>query len=401
MRKRGRLSDRQHNQKNAGGEPLKICKLSHPALREDGCPAKADAATGGVVQVAPSWLAKGESGLTRATATGMTLPHSDDVLKEFQAELSQCFMAAAAILGPRKRGSFLFVEIASARMSRVAYVNGRYVLHRDAMVHIDDRGYQFADGVYEVCEVFRGALIDEKRHFERLAYSLAELQIAPPVRAGTLAVVVREVMARNRVENGFVYVQVTRGVAPRDHVFPQKPARPSLVVTARQVDPEKSEIQARKGISVITTPDLRWKRVDIKTISLLPNVLARQLASESGACEAWLVDSLGMVTEGAASNAWIISNAGVVITRQLDHSILRGITRTTLIEIVAAEGLKLEERKFSLAEVFAAREAFVTGATTLIMPVVRIDGREIGAGIPGPVASKLRAIFHDNATRSS
>ena len=222
-------------------------------------------------------------------------------------------------------------------------------------------------------------------------------------------------MARNRVENGFVYVQVTRGVAQRDHVFPPTPVRPGLVVTARQVDPEKSEITARKGISVITTPDLRWKRVDIKTISLLPNVLARQLASERGAYEAWLVDSTGRSvclalaavshprarTSRAASNAWIISKAGVVITRQLDHSILRGITRTTLIEIVAAQGLKLEERQFSLEEVFAAREAFITGATTLIMPVVRIDGREIGAGVPGPVASKLRAIFHDTAARSS
>jgi D-alanine transaminase len=317
------------------------------------------------------------------------------------AELSQWFTAAAANLGPWNRGSFFFAEIARVRMSRVAYVNGRYVLHRDAMVPIDDRGYQFADGVYEVCEVFRGALIDERRHFERLAYSLAELQIVAPLRAGVLAVVVREVMARNRVENGFVYVQVTRGVAPRDHAFPQVPVRASLVVTARQVDPEKSEISARKGISVITTPDLRWKRVDIKTISLLPNVLARQLASETGAYEAWLVDSEGLVTEGAASNAWIISEAGIVITRQLDRSILRGITRTTLIEIVAAQGLKLEERQFSLEEAFAAREAFITGATTLIMPVVRIDGREIGAGIPGPVTSKLRAIFHDTAARTT
>jgi D-alanine transaminase len=351
--------------------------------------------------VATSWMTKGESCLTRAAATGMTLASSHDVLVNLPGR------TLAMLHGGRHEPGavepwlfFIFVEIASARMSRVAYVNGRYVLHRDAMVHIEDRGYQFADGVYEVCEVFRGALIDERRHFERLAYSLAELQIAPPVRAGGLKVVVREVMARNRVENGFVYVQVTRGVAPRDHVFPQKPARPSLVVTARQVDPEKSEINARKGISVITTPDLRWKRVDIKTISLLPNVLARQLASERGASEAWFVDSLGMVTEGAASNAWIINKAGVLVTRQLDHSILRGVTRTTLIEIVAAEGLKLEERKFSLEEVFAAREAFITGATTLIMPVVRIDGREIGAGIPGPIASKLRAIFHAAAARS-
>ncbi len=176
-------------------------------------------------------------------------------------------------------------------MSRVAYVNGRYVLHRDAMVHIDDRGYQFADGVYEVCEVFRGALIDEIATLRAPRLFARGVANRPAARAGALAVVVREVMARNRVENGFVYVQVTRGVAPRDHVFPPTPARPSLVVTARQVDFEKSEINARKGISVITTPDLRWKRVDIKTISLLPNVLARQLASESGAYEAWLVDS--------------------------------------------------------------------------------------------------------------
>ena len=286
-------------------------------------------------------------------------------------------------------------------MSRIAYVNGSYVLHRDAMVHIEDRGYQFADGVYEVCEVFRGALIDEKRHFERLAYSLAELQIEMPLRAGAFAVVVREVMTRNRIENGYIYVQVTRGVAPRDHVFPPKSVRPSLVVTARQVDPEKSEITARKGISVITTPDLRWKRVDIKSIALLPNVLARQLAREQGAYEAWLLDADGMVTEGAASNAWIVSEAGAVVTRQVDHSILRGITRTTLIEIIAAHGMKLEERKFSLEEAFTAREAFITGATTLIMPVVSIDGRLVGAGAPGPVASKLRAIFHDAAAHSS
>jgi D-alanine transaminase len=286
-------------------------------------------------------------------------------------------------------------------VSRIAYVNGSYVPHRDAVVHIEDRGYQFADGVYEVCEVFRGALIDEKRHFERLAYSLAELQIEAPLRAGALAVVVREVMARNRIENGYIYVQVTRGVAPRDHIFPPNSVRPSLVVTARQVDPEKSEIIARKGISVIAIPDLRWKRVDIKSIALLPNVLARQLAREQGAYEAWLLDSDGMVTEGAASNAWIVSEAGIIVTRQIDHAILRGITRTTLIEIIVAYGMKLEERKFSLNEAFAAREAFITGATSLIMPVVRINGHLIGTGAPGPVALKLRAIFHDVAARSS
>jgi D-alanine transaminase len=286
-------------------------------------------------------------------------------------------------------------------MSRVAYVNGRYLLRRSATVHIEDRGYQFADGVYEVCEVFRGALIDEKRHFERLSYSLAELQIAPPLRPGGLAIVVREIMARNKIDNGFVYVQVTRGVAARDHFFPHPAVRPSLIVTARQVNPEKGEVQAQKGVSVITTPDLRWKRVDIKSISLLPNVLARQLARERAAYEAWLVDSSDMITEGAASNAWIVSENGTIVTRHLDCSILRGITRTTLMEIIAAQGLKLEERKFSLDEALAAREAFITGATALIMPVVRINGKKIGQGNPGSITLKLRAIFHDIAARST
>lgn len=285
-------------------------------------------------------------------------------------------------------------------MSRIAYVNGRYVLHRDAVVPIEDRGYQFADGVYEVCEVFDGALIDEKRHFERLSFSLSELQIVAPLRPLALAVVIREIKARNKIKNGYIYVQVTRGVAPRDHVFPPSSVRPSLVVTARHVDPEKSEKTARMGINVVSTSDLRWKRVDIKSISLLPNVLARQIARERGAYEAWLVDQDGMVTEGAASNAWIIGETGIIVTRQIDHSILRGITRTTLIEILQKEGLKLEERKFNLEEAFAAREAFITGATTLIMPVVRIDGRAIGSGAPGPVATRLRAIFHASAARS-
>ncbi|MGO9674603.1 MAG: D-amino-acid transaminase [Methylocella sp.] len=286
-------------------------------------------------------------------------------------------------------------------MSRIAYVNGAYVQSRDAVVPIEDRGYQFADGVYEVCEVFRGALIDEERHLGRLARSLAELRIDAPVKPGALKVILREVLARNKVADGYIYLQVTRGVAPRDHVFPQPPVRPSLVVTARRIDPQKGEAAARKGIDVISTPDLRWKRVDIKSIALLPNVLARQAAKERGAYEAWLIDSDGLVSEGAASNAWIIDEAGTIITRQVDHSILRGITRTTLIEIIAAQSLRLAERKFSLGEALRAREAFITGATTLVMPVVAIDGHKIGGGVPGPVTLKLRHIFHDAAARST
>ncbi len=285
-------------------------------------------------------------------------------------------------------------------MSRIAYVNGQYVPHCYAKVSIEDRGYQFGDGVYEVCEVFQGALIDEQRHMDRFARSLSELRIGAPLGQGALSLILREIIARNKVANGYVYVQASRGVAPRDHAFPPISVHPSLVVTARQINPEKGEITARKGISVVTTPDLRWKRVDIKSTSLLPNVLARQTAKEAGASEAWFIDSDGMVVEGAASNAWIIARSGQIITRQLDHSVLRGVTRTTLIDIIAALGLGLEERKFSLEEAFAAQEAFITGATTLVTSVVMIDGRKIGAGTPGPLALRLRAIFHDRAART-
>lgn len=285
-------------------------------------------------------------------------------------------------------------------MSRIAYVNGRYVPHKHARVSIDDRGYQFADGVYEVCEVFQGALVDELRHMERLARSLTELCIGTPLSAGAMRIVLREVVERNKVSNGYVYLQVTRGVAPREHTFPKGKVTPSLVVTAHSVDPEKSAILAGKGVAVVTMPDIRWQRVDIKTIALLPNVLARQAAKERGAYEAWLLDSDDMITEGAASNAWIIDRSGTIITRYLDHSILRGITRTTLIDLIRSLGLALEERKFSRAEALSAGEAFITGATTLVTPVVAIDEQPIGDGRPGPVTQKLRGLYHDVAART-
>lgn len=285
-------------------------------------------------------------------------------------------------------------------MSRIAYVNGAYVANRNAVVSIEDRGYQLADGVYEVFEVFRGAIIDEDRHLERLDRSLAELRIDRPTNTAVLKVILREILCKNRILNGYLYIQVTRGVAPRDHVFPEPPVPASLIVTAKPIDPEKGEAAARKGVNVLTMPDLRWKRVDIKSIALLPNVLARQAAKEQGAYEAWLIDSDGMISEGAASNAWIIDQSGTIITRQPDHSILRGITRTTLIEIIVAQGLRFEERKFNRDEALAAREAFITGATTLIMPVVDIDGHRIGNGAPGPVALRLRAAFHGKAKHS-
>ncbi|MBB3771328.1 D-alanine transaminase [Angulomicrobium tetraedrale] len=282
-------------------------------------------------------------------------------------------------------------------MSRIAYVNGQYVAHAQAAVHIEDRGYQFADGVYEVCEVRGGHLVDERRHIERLVRSLGEIRIALPMPLAALKVVLRETIRRNRVRHGFVYLQVTRGVARRDHYFPDPATPPSLVVTARAVDPAKGEAVAREGIAVITTPDNRWERVDIKTVGLLPNVLAKQAAKEAGAREAWFVDGEGRVTEGGSTNAWIVTPEGRLVTRHADSGILRGITRTVMLDVAEQLQLTVEERPFTVAEALAAREAFVTSATNFATPVVRIDGQIIGDGRPGAVARVLRENFHSFA----
>jgi D-alanine transaminase len=282
-------------------------------------------------------------------------------------------------------------------LSRIAYVNGRYVPHRAACVHVEDRGYQFADGVYEVCEVWGGRLVDERRHMERLARSLAELRIPMPMPQNALSLVLRETVARNRVHNGIVYLQVTRGVARRDHAFPPAGTKPSIVVTARNYDLEKLEQGAADGIAVVTVPENRWPRVDIKAVALLPNVLAKQAAREQGAKEAWFVDAQGFVTEGSSSNAWIVTRDGAVVTRPADFGILRGITRTVVLDVMKEHGLKLEERAFTVEEALAAREAFISSATQIVTPVVRIDGRPISNGAPGLIASALRRDFHSHA----
>ena len=285
-------------------------------------------------------------------------------------------------------------------MSRIAYVNGRYVPQARAQVSIEDRGYQFADGVYEVMEVRRGGLVDEASHLARLARSLGELRMTPPLAEPALALVIREVVRRNGVRDGMVYLQVTRGVAPRDHAFPDPAPRPALVVTARAADPVKAAAKAQVGMKVITLPDLRWKRPDIKSISLLPNVLAKAEAKARGAGEAWLYDEAGLIHEGAASNAWILGTDGQLITHPPDSTILKGVTRTTLMELIAGMGLGLEERGFTVDEAWSASEAFTTGATTLVMPVVAIDDRPVGGGRPGPVATELRRRFHEVARHS-
>ena len=286
-------------------------------------------------------------------------------------------------------------------MSRVAYVNGRFVPHGEAAVHVEDRGYQFADGVYEVWAVLGGALGDAVGHFERLERSLGELQIAAPMGRAALEVVLKETVRRNRVREGLVYLQITRGVAPRDHAFPNPPVPPSMVVTAHGVDRAVMDARAERGAAVITVPETRWARCDIKTVSLLPNALAKQQARAAGAVEAWFVDDLGLVTEGASSNAWIVDKSGAIRTRDTQANIRRGITRRTLFEIMAREGLKVEERPFSLEEAREAREAFITGAGTLLLPIVSIDGRKVGDGEPGPVAKQLRRLYIEEARRTA
>jgi D-alanine transaminase len=285
-------------------------------------------------------------------------------------------------------------------MARIAYVNGRYRPLRDACVNVEDRGYQFADGVYEVCEVRGGQLIDQRRHLERLLRSLEELSIRLPMSLPALGVVLRETTARNRVRDGIVYLQITRGVARRDFPFPAPDTAPSIVVTARSLDPDANDKIASVGIEVVTVPDIRWGRVDIKSVALLPNVLAKQAARAGGAREAWLIDRDGKVTEGSSSNAWIVTHDGSLVTRPADHAILRGITRTVLLEAIRAQNLTLEERPFTLQEAYAAREAFVTSASQIVVPVVRIDAKPIGNGAPGLIATALRREFHRFAERA-
>ena len=284
-------------------------------------------------------------------------------------------------------------------MSRIAYVNGRYTRHFAASVHIEDRGYQFADGVYEVCEVFDGQIVDETRHLDRLERSLRELSIRIPVRRNALRVILREVIRRNRVWDGLVYLQVTRGVARRDHAFPSPEIRPALVVTAKSIDRTKGDTLAAEGVAVITLPDNRWARVDIKSVGLLPNAIAKQKAKEAGAREAWFVDRDGFVTEGASTTAWIVTKEGALVTRPNGTDILPGITRITATEVARRQGLKVEERRFTVEEAKGAREAFITAASTIVMPVVKIDDATVANGHPGSIATRLRAAFHDVAEK--
>lgn len=279
-------------------------------------------------------------------------------------------------------------------MTRVVYVNGQYLPYRQAGVHVEDRGFQFADAIYEVCEVDQGRLVDETRHMERLERSLGELRIAMPMSRRALGHVLREIVRRNRVRTGLVYLQVTRGAAPRDFPFPNGDVAPTVVCLARRVDGAKREARAEAGIAVRTLPDVRWGRCDIKTVMLLPAVLAKEAAAVDGAQEAWLVDDDGFITEGASSNAWIVDQSGTVITRPTGNAILPGVTRRSLFDLLIEEKIPFAERPFRVEDALSAREAFITSASGTVMPVVSINGRTIGNGHPGELTRRLRSKFH-------
>ncbi len=279
-------------------------------------------------------------------------------------------------------------------MSRIAYVNGQYVPHMAAAVHIEDRGYQFSDGVYEVVAVHHGKLIDMDGHLTRLTRSLTELEMVWPVAPAALEVIIREVIRRNRIRDGIVYMQVTRGVAPRNHAFPAH-QNSALVVMAKRFPPFDFDA-TNKGVNVITTPEIRWKRRDIKTVSLLGNCLAKEQAVRAGCYEAWFIEDDGMVTEGTSSNAWIVTADGELVTRDVSNAILNGITRLSIMKVANENGIEFVERAFSVDEAKAAREAFVSSTTSFVKPVVKIDGDPVGDGKAGPLSTKLLACFGEH-----
>ena len=280
-------------------------------------------------------------------------------------------------------------------MSRIVYVNGEYLPESDGKISIFDRGFLFADGVYEVTAVIGGRLVDYEPHMARLERSLGELRMGWPCTKDELRDMHLEMVKRNALREGIIYMQVTRGAADRDFKFP-KDAKPSLVAFTQEMT-LVDNANARTGVKVVTTPDIRWARRDIKTVMLLAPVLGKQEAYEKGAHEAWMVED-GFVTEGTSSNAYIVKD-GRVITRELSNSILAGCTRRALFRLAKDHGVVIEERQFTPEEAYAADEAFLTSASQFVMPIVDIDSQRIGGGQPGPVTRKLRELFLEEAGR--
>lgn len=275
-------------------------------------------------------------------------------------------------------------------MSRIVYVNGDFVPQEEAKISVFDRGFLFADGVYEVSTVLEGKLIDNSAHLARLRRSMAELNLPSPASDEEIEEIQVELVNRNNITDGMVYLQVTRGAAERDFVFPADP-KPSLVMFSQTMNIRENP-KAKKGIAIVTVEDVRWKRRDIKTVSLLAQSMAKQAAVEAGADDAWMVED-GFVTEGSSNNAFIVTKDDKIITRNLGNHILKGITRQVVIELAKDKNLTIEERPFTVAEALDAKEAFVTSATTFVMPVVRIDDQPLGNGAPGILTTELRALY--------
>ena len=274
-------------------------------------------------------------------------------------------------------------------MSRLTYVNGKYHEYKDSLVHIEDRGYQFADGVYEVFGIINKKIVDYEGHINRLFRSLKEIKINSPINKSSYYFHIKRLIKINRIVDGLVYLQITRGVAERDFKFPEK-TKPSLVILTKSISMDTYFNNFKRGIKIKTIKDLRWKRVDIKTINLLAPVLAKQEAAEHSCQEAWLIDENGFITEGSSSTAWILKK-NILYTTPLSNSILNGITRHTLIKGLNKNKLKLIEKKFNMKDIKDADEAFITSATQFVMPVIRVDNLKIGNGKIG----KYAHIFKD------
>lgn len=284
-------------------------------------------------------------------------------------------------------------------MGRIVYVNGAYVDEAEAKISVFDRGFLFADAVYEVTSVIDGKLIDFEGHARRLERSMRELDLPKPMSAEDLLEVHRELVARNDLTEGMIYLQVTRGAdGDRDFVFPDPEVTPASVVLFTQAKALTNSAAAKRGMRVISIDDIRWARRDIKTVQLLYPSMGKMMAKRAGADDAWMIED-GFVTEGTSNNAYIVKD-GVIITRHLSNEILHGITRAAVLRFAEEAQMKVEERRFTLEEVKAADEAFISSASTFVMPVVAIDDHEIGDGTPGPIALRLRDIYIEESRKA-
>ena len=284
-------------------------------------------------------------------------------------------------------------------MSRIVFLNGEYKDYNVSLVHVEDRGYQFADGVYEVFSVKNGKLVDYTGHIDRLSRSLNEIKIKYPINVRSILFHMRNIIKKNLIVDGLISLQITRGVAKRDFKFPND-IDSTITIIGNNIPSDDYEKAFEKGINVVTTKDLRWKRVDIKSLNLLAPVLAKQFANENNAQEAWLIDDDGFITEGSSSNAWVLIGK-TVFTRPVSSSILNGITRKTLIKGLNKHGYKFKEKKFSINDIRKSREAYITSATQYVMPVIKVDNKEIGEGKVGKFAKIFKDIYLESVQLKS